>query len=211
MEERELKIWERALAVIRRKIDEATIKKDFRGNKYITATKAIELLNEAFGPENWSNKIDYKDVLLSTVERFSKKSNKMISVNEYAFFSVITIVLPGRIVTGSGSCSAEWDQVDTGFKGASSEAFKKALTHIGFFMELYPDSINNPLKWKEANTTALKTVSEESKRINRKASELIRDWSEFKWGSPAVYYNADHISYLYPTYLEEFIEWMKCQ
>lgn len=205
----QFQIWDKALAVIRRKLNPNWIE-NLKGFNYITTAKAIELLNEAFGPQYWSN----------TNTKISYEKN----ADEFVFMAEVTIELPNRQLTGIGTCSAKWKQFDTGYKGAFSDALKKALTHIGFFMELYPKSTDVPDVWLKMNKESgiLQTIKHLSEQLNEPTSKLMAHYSRFRWQSP-IYgtekalvpesEEAKHISLqiasMYPEYLEHFVQYLQ--
>ena len=202
----ELDIWNRAKAVICRKLNNKWISNK-QGFNYITATKAIELLNEAFGIENWShNSLDVSYIISKVMD---KKSNK--EIDEYNFIANLKLTIMNRQVIGVGSCSARWNQLDTGYKGAVSDAFKKALTNIGFFMELYPDSTDNPLVWAEQNKASgmNNILGKVLKEKNIAFEDAVIKFSQSEWIGEPVYTTKDQVMHMKPQYLEKFIKFVE--
>jgi len=206
---------------MQRKLNSEWIKERTQGKitlSYVTFTKAIELMNEAFTPTGWRHAIKVMDPISRVVQKNKAyftdgkyAGKKMTDIEEWLCQAKVTLFLPGdKIVEGLGTCQAEWNQFDTAYKGASSDAFKKAMTFIGFFMELYPDSTDNPLWWREMNKkSGLPDKLAETCNANKlDPVDMVTEWSITTFGTPAVYYTKQHIMHLHPEFFVKFIDWI---
>lgn len=124
---------EETISVIKRALPKEKIKQRPGGGgmtfDYITPATAIDLLNEAFG-YSWSSRIVDKfrdgDIVIVAVELSviddCDQVSKLVSKQQYGSC---------QITRGLG--------VGEAYKGAASDALKKAATHFGIGLELYQE------------------------------------------------------------------------
>lgn len=194
--------WKTALAVIRRKLDSADIlSRKGGGNRdidYISGERLRELLDEAVGPENWTF-----ECTPPVVHQIS---------NGYVISVKGSLTILGVKKEHIGVCDGKQDsQYETAVKGAATDALKKTASLFGFFAELYPNSVQNPVVWAKWNESRIARVKElvKTKEIDDVRQPLM-DWSMLRFPTELpIYYNLAHIECMYPAYLKDFIQYLE--
>lgn len=208
----------RALAVIRRKLDPEMIGERQGGFgkmlQYIHGDIATELLYDAFY-DLWMFEVDKQYYIEYPAGKTKEdKGITFISKCSLTIFQAKTEIII-RKATQVGTNSAVNERgYDTAAKGSITDAKKKCMTELGFATELYPNSSNNPVKWKRITSTLssdLKVAAKTKFGDNDMDTliDLMQIWSAKRFGLPIVYTNKNHLMHLYPSYMLDFINWIK--
>lgn len=182
---------EKAVEVIKRKIDEDLIEERKQGNatlSYIGGSTVIDLLNEAFNYQ-WSFEIVREEVVESLPKlrtrwnRDSKKNEPVLDQQGNKIYDAqppVAKVLGRLTVPGLGIKEQYGSKViiggateqESSFKAASTDAMKKCATLFGIGNELYKKTDQNTEKSSQSNSYKPQT---KSSSYQSKKQEPVRE------------------------------------
>ena len=193
---------------------------------YISANTCIDLLNRAFG-HNWSMRIVDRWMEPGVPFPFVEKDGKVpvpqpptawciveLSVNfkdeNDKIYTVTKSAFGSQSITGNQST-----QSTNGYKGAQSDALKKAATLFGIALELYRKDPSEQEYFEEMNEDLLTPWTEDMKKLYSEELEYIDKLCELNgctidqlgyWVAEAT--DSEYTSFISmdPSYMHNFIE-----
>ena len=216
-----------------KKLDPKLIKhRDQFGGKgklsYISANTGVDILNHVFG-HNWSFRIVERWMEEGIPAPFTAKNGKEPVPQPPTAWCIVEVSVPFKdedghihIVTKSAFGSqaitgGQSTQAQNGYKGAQSDALKKAATLFGVALELYRDP-EEEQHFQEINEEVFNVWTDELKEQYAEQFKYIDSICTLNgyeisdlayWVGLASEYAASNLYEMDPVYMDELVELLK--